>query len=185
MYCADNRKLRDKYKQHKDQTRWRKRVKGSTTRTSPSPRLSPRPPAATTPTSVTPSHPTSTSAVTTTPSSGRDKNYSRSLAPFRSSPQRTKPRSSAETNYLALRRNFNRNRARQYTSTTSTTSTTAPPPSSTPGIMGTGHIFNTTTHFTTILLFLFDVEGGEECDYFLKRWHYFVVANLIIARNLH
>ena len=42
MYCADNRKLRDKYKQHKDQTRWRKRVKGSNTRTSPSPRLSPR-----------------------------------------------------------------------------------------------------------------------------------------------
>ena len=144
MYCADNRKLRDKYKQHKDQTRWRKRVKGSTTRTSPSPRLSPRPPAATTPTSVTPSHPTSTSAVTTTPSSGRDKNYSRSLVPFRSSPQRTKPRSSAETNYLALRRNFNRNRARQYTSTTS------PPPSSTPGIMGTGHIFN--THDTFVLI---------------------------------
>ena len=143
-YCPDNRKLRDKYKQHKDQTRWRKRVKGSTTRTSPSPRLSPRPPAATTPTSVTPSHPTSTSAVTTTPSSGRDQNYSRSLAPFRSSPQRTKPRSSAETNYLALRRNFNRNRARQYTSTTS------PPPSSTPGIMGTGHIFN--THDTFVLI---------------------------------
>ena len=142
MYCADNRKLRDKYKQHKDQTRWRKRVKGSNTRTSPSPRLSPRPLTATTPTSVTPSHPTSTSAVTTTPSSGRDKHYSRSLAPFRASPQRTKPRSSAETNYLALRRNFNRNRARQYT--------TSPPPSSTPGIMGTGHIFN--THDTFVLI---------------------------------
>ena len=178
MYCADNRKLRDKYKQHKDQTRWRKRVKGSNTRTSPSPRLSPRPPAATTPYSVTPSHPTSTSAVTTTPSSGRDQNYSRSLAPFRSSPQRTKPRSSAETNYLALRRNFNRNRARQYTSTT----TTSPPPSSTPGIVVVGR-FSIPTTYT--LLSLFDVERGEKCDYFIKRWHYFAVTNLIIARNLH